>query len=76
MQGDRNWRSTVHPRAVNLDPLSDRRLSRANESIRHAAPSLDAFWLSAPSDGQPPHPDRSPAAYPVPVLKLPSLLLR
>jgi hypothetical protein len=53
MQDDRYWSSAMHPRAVNLDLMSNRRLSRANESIRHAAPSLDAFLDMPPCDGLP-----------------------
>jgi hypothetical protein len=54
MQDYRNWRSTMYPRAMNLDCMRNRRLSRANESIRHAAPSLDAFWHAVPRRLAPP----------------------
>ena len=35
MQNNRNWRSAVDPRPCHLDLARDRRLSRADKSIRH-----------------------------------------
>ena len=48
MQDDRNRRSAVHPRAVDLNIAGNRRLARANESIRHAEPSLDVLQQTVP----------------------------
>src|SRR5690606_7404776 len=43
MQRDRYWRSTVHPRACELDLARNRSLPRADEPIRHVCrPSMSA----------------------------------
>jgi hypothetical protein len=43
MQNNRNWRSAVDPRPCHFDLARNRSLSRADESIRHMRPSLDAL---------------------------------
>ena len=48
MQNNRNWRSAVHPRPCHLDFARDRRLSRADKSIRHMRrPSMPCRATSA-----------------------------
>src|SRR5665647_1520363 len=57
MQNNRNWRSAVDPRPCHLDLSRNRSLSRADESIRHMRPSLDAVLAKSsvcPDDHPPP----------------------
>ena len=56
MQDHRNWCSAVDPRALEFDFASNRRLPRADEAIRHTAPSLDAFWRGFHPHGIARHP--------------------
>ena len=54
MQDDRYRRPAMHPRASEFDLARNRRLSCADESIRHVVQSLDAFprqtATTAPAD--------------------------